>query len=408
MTSNHYSLFCGVFLYEKVINPNSVSNWTVRLTNVEGFNQHLKRTYYDNYLSNIVSGQHTSSVSHYTLNGFAKENLTIELGQNVPEHITMPYFDIYLFKEGIGIFAFKAQLSSEFNYEKISRCINHLRNPLSPIVYNQKSGTLIGLIGETLKKVVSLKSNWSEFITQLKTYTIIEDQDAGNFTAELDKTLFNLSHVLPVGTTQSSIYQPSEKYFDEVMEKNTISVFGNWKAIALFDTFTRISVQQTDSFKTWENDYFLIYVHCLYTKFQLYLLNNQLRDLLIVSNQTSTLKSKFIEFVNDYNLAYISYKFLPNLLYEKMTDSLDTQKELEKMEIKVERINEAYQARKSQQLNRILLVISVFSVISVITDLTQWLAQLGASPGVVYSVSLGLMAVSLISAFYLIKKRWKI
>lgn len=149
---------------------------------------------------------------------------------------------------------------------------------------------------------------------------------------------------------------------------------------------------------TWELDYFHIYVHCLYSKFQLYYFNSQVTDLLQLSKQTHNVRDRFVEFVNDYSLPYISYKFLPNLLYTKMSASLEVQKEQDAMERKIGRINEAYQNKKSKQLNSLLLVISVLSLASVLNDVSQWMINMGASELFVYNPVYILSSVCFLAA----------
>ena len=68
------------------------------------------------------------------------------------------------------------------------------------------------------------------------------------------------------------------------------------------------------------------------------------------------------------------------------------------MERKIGRINEAYQNKKSKQLNSLLLVISVLSLASVLNDVSQWMINMGASELFVYNPVYILSSVCFLAA----------
>jgi hypothetical protein len=252
-----------------------------------------------------------------------------------------------------------------------------------------------------------ISENWNCHLNQLKLYTIINDPIAKAFSDKEEALLFELSHLMPIGTIIGNLKdKPSAAYYKDVLAKNSISVYDNWRAISLLDSFTRISCDYPDTFKSWELEFLHVYIHCLYCKFQLYLFNSELTNLLEFNRRTHSVRNRFIEFVNDYSLPYIAYRFLPNLLYEKMTNALEIQKELDAMERKVGRLNEGYQNKKSQQLNRLLLIISVLSVASVLNDISEWLTNMGTPSGWVYNpISMGAAITVGAAAFWLVYRR---
>jgi hypothetical protein len=406
-----YTLFCGVILLDEQSNATlrEKMSWLNRIDHPQGFLEHISRGYYPNFLSNISpEAINEQAIKHYTVPEFIASPR--ELSINLPSHnslsVIIPYFDIYLFPDGVAIFAFKVHTHPEqATYQNLSIVLNHFRNPYSMLALDDENISVTDFIKKEISTLFTLREGWNKYIPQLKAYSIINDSSLSSFNDSLDHTLFEISHALPFGSSLDMAYSPSPEYYKEVMS-NSISVFQNWKAIALFDTFTRISCSFEDTFKSWEHEYFLIYIHSLYTKFQLYSFNSKLKDVNVVDKQTTKIRNRFIEFVNDYHLAYISYKFLPNLLFDNMNRSLEIQKELDRMEVKIERIHETFQEKKSNQMNRLLLIISLLSILSVVADLSQWLIQMGIPEPWVYSPSVPFFLIGAITllGFWLFKR----
>ena len=168
-----------------------------------------------------------------------------------------------------------------------------------------------------------------------------------------------------------------EEYYERQLSENKISIFKNWSALCLFDTFTRISLNYPDKFNSWENEQFNIYIHSLYLKFYMYLANTQISHITEVSGETQKIRDGFVQFINEYYMSHISYKWLANEIHDKLLIGLDAKGELEKMEVKIKRINEYFREKRSKRLNRLLLTIALINIISVF--LNSWnLKKLGA------------------------------
>ena len=401
-----YTIFCGVFIYEGKKNNGLCEPWTERI-DAKAFYNYIGRIYYDKYVNNIFKGawkeggnKGNSFLEHNSIISFHTQPLKCETCSEEKLTISIPYFDSFLFSDGIGIFCFKVEFAEgqQVSYQTISQLLGNLRNPQSILQMYGGQTTVNQFIQERLEIGHHIPQDWNRYFNQLKVYTMINDPSVKRFTEAEDNIIFELSHTMPIGTINAGVDdKPADSYYREILNTNSISIYDNWKAISLLDSFTRISCDYPDRFKTWELDYFHIYVHCLYSKFQLYYFNSQLTDLLQFNKKTQAIRDRFIEFVNDYSLPYISYKFLPNLLYEKMNSSLEIKKEQDAMEKKIDRLNEVYQNKKSKQLNTLLLIISILSLASVFNDLSQWLTNMGASEKLVYNpfsifISIGILA----------------
>jgi hypothetical protein len=412
-TLDYYTIFCGVFLYDNRKSGNTVPEWTERIPNSRSFHDYLRQTYYQNYLSNIFTpGKDRDTyrlISHQTSQAQPGNPLKCKIAPDSEVDIFIPYFDSYQFASGIGIFSFKIQLQNpdHISYLTISQIIGKIRQPLTQVSAGGNITTVQELIKAQLEQSYDLHTDWNRYVNQLKSYTIINDPNEKRFTSSLDNTLFEISHVMSVGTISSgSKDSPTASYFESVMAANSISVYENWKAVSLLDSFTRISCDYPDRFQSWEFDYLHIYIYCIYCKFQLYYFNNQLTDLLQINRSSKKVRDNFVSFASDYSLPYISYRFLPNMLYERMSSALEIQKELAAMERKIERLNEGYQNKKSRQLSMLLLVISVLSLASVVNDISQWLTSMGAPSSWVYNPLSILVGASVlaISGWYIVRK----
>ena len=391
-----YALFCGVFLYSGKNRNGTVKNvpWIQRIGEPATFYEYLSRTYYPGYVNNIFNDTpaqvktQTSLIEHTTVASLLTQpfGCTLEARENID--ISIPYFDCFLFPDGIGIFCFKVEFggTTEASYERISQVVAGMRNPQSRLTRPEGAQTVVSFIQQQLETSYEIPSHWNRYVPQLKVYCMVNDTQRSEFNTEMDRTLFELAHAMPVGTINRGLSdKPTDVYFDTVMKRSSIFIYNNWKAIGLLDSFTRISCGQSDPFRTWEIDYFHIYIHCLYCKFQLYFFNSQLTDVLHSNKKAKTIRDRFVEFVNDFSLPYISYKFLPNVLYEKITAALEITREQDEMEKKVDRLNEAYQSKRSKQMNVLLLVISLLSLVSVFNDFSQWLVNMGAPVTAIYS-----------------------
>ena len=399
-------------------------SWEERINNGDckaTFN-YLNHSYYDGYLNNILpevryewlkkSVANRNFLNHLTMRVFADSEsqdhewfLHIHDGKNIPFRIE--YIDLYLFPHEIAVFSLKLIFTSEYdlNLGSVSDFTNKVRYLQSKISSNKTGITTIGnFVKETVIAPLNPDNDWQIYNPQLKSYIQIDlneqiDQET------LDHLLFDIGNVSLIGSANGEgLFAPSESYYKEQIENNKISVFRNWAALSLYDTFTRISINFPDRFKSWEYDYFNLYIYCLYLKFFMYLTNSEISNVTEVSKNTEKIRNRFVEFVNDYYHTQISYKFLPDLMKDKLMYSLEINSEIKQMEKKVQRINEHFQEKSQKSFNRALITITFLSVVSVITGFSDWIVQLGLPKKWMYpyiSVGIGIIIIALI--YYIFK-----
>ena len=405
-----YVIISGLFRFnrnriKRDLLHKSYTGWHERINqgNCETTFNYLNRAYYDSYIKNIFPEIRNdqsrfrtydpSVLNHLTLkdawqgkNGFDRMALQVRSGEEIPFRVD--FADLYLFPHEIGLFSVKIQLCNpeDIVLPRISDFLNGIRFLESRLIlpHEDRALPLSDFIERKVLFPIGLQGNWQFYNPQLKLYTMIDLQEEID-AEEMDSLLYDLGNITTIGSARGrGLYAPSGLYLAEQLGQNRISVFKNWSALALYDTFTRISQNFPDTYKSWEYDYFNLYIHTVYTKFFMYLTNSLLSDVTRVDKRTEKIRNSFIEFVNDYHHTQISYKFLPDLIRDKLMKALEISAEIERMETKIRRINEQFQERREKSFNLALIVITLLSVFSVIYDLSEWTIRMGASREFVY------------------------
>ena len=384
--------------------------------------QYLKSSYYSNYLNNIFPEVNEPSsakrkqfdlLEHYTFKDIVEnrdnyKGIEVSINPKKKALFDIDFIDLYLFPHGIGIFSIKVQLQS--NYQNIidaSDFFNAIRMLHTSIrLPNDKSEvTLKSFVEKRVLKSIELSADWDSYNPQLKSYIQIDIE--GSMTSEeRNHLIYDIGNISPLGSAEGKGFlAPSPEYYEQQISENLISVFNNWSALTLFDTFTRISNDFPDRFKSWEYDYFNVYIHTLYSKFFLYLTSSKLSDVTVVNKATADIRDEFIEFINDEFHSHVSYKFLPNMIVEKLHNSLGVNVEVDKMETKVLRINEYFKEKREKTLNIAISVIAFLSVFSSLYDFSEWGISVGYPRELMFpytSITIGLVIFGAI--FFILRK----
>jgi hypothetical protein len=209
----------------------------------------------------------------------------------------------------------------------------------------------------------------------------------------------------PIGAAAgtNSFFSPSDEYLQELIENNRISVFKNWTALALFDTFTGLFKKGAFDNFGWEIGYFnLLYIQSLFVKNFLFKIN---REFYSKGSNQQALEDLFFNFNKTYNQSHISYNFLPPLLYHKIRFSLAVNDELSLMKDGIERANIKFKEKRDKLINDILTVIALLTIFSVIWDLSEWVNKLISVETFTYNLISGSLTgvVSLTLIIFLIR-----
>ena len=182
---------------------------------------------------------------------------------------------------------------------------------------------------------------------------------------EFDKLLFSAGTMSMYDENDEMSFCKS--YFDSIISEGRLSVFRNWSALSLLDTYTILAFQPKEfMLNSWENDYFTkLYQYSLFRKFFLFRLNDRFR-----SNPLSIkgLMDELESFIGKYSFPMVSYNFLPELVAKSMEIGLDIEEEKEKITMMVTREKERKELEVNDRMNLFLGAISFLTLFSAIWD----------------------------------------
>jgi hypothetical protein len=394
---NSLITFCGLFSYKdnemEILFPN---------TNFEDFEdifekdpgiKILKHILYPNFTNLIVSKKcHTHAhpcsclFKHLRLRevkGLDNLILVNETEKNIQFSITK--VDVFLFPELIsdtpleklGIYAFHVKLKDENpEFETISSFIHRVRlfESNNRIKSGDNDFTTIAFIEQhILCHRISLDLISNIMGNKLKTFTVI---DTGNAIDDINKKLLDVGTAQHIETkSHEHITNGSDELYNELLKSNIISVYSNWKALAVFDSFTVIGHDLNNINQTWGTTYLMIYIHCLKLKFYLFYVNSELSNINLFEKYSEKLRATFTKFINSNNLFAISFNILPNKIYHAIKNSLEINEEVEELENKIIKINRIVNEKSDKSLNRLIFLLALLGVVSVIFHASEFIMK---------------------------------
>lgn len=206
---------------------------------------------------------------------------------------------------------------------------------------------------------------------KLKIFQIISKEELS------DELLFELGTLSKIGCVSDEQHynSPAPDYYCKTMETHSISVFRNWKALALVDTFTVLRKNEIAGLWLWSESYFrLIYMHALYQKTLLFVVNKQFRS--------KKRKTKYIELLQDmkeqehwYAFSEISYNFLPQTIYKAIDTGLEIASERKKLHDYLEQEAERQEKISERRFARIITFLTVLTLFSALYDGTSLIRE---------------------------------
>lgn len=237
---------------------------------------------------------------------------------------------------------------------------------------------------------------------KLKIFQIIKSDDLS------DELLFELGTLSQTGCVADSnnAFSPSEAYFKETVRQYHISIFNNWTALSLMDTFTIAMKPDCRTDGIWKSHYFrLIYIHAFYQKTLLFVLNRRFRS----SEGKENMKRLVLEMKRQeshYAFSDISYNFLPQTLYKAMDEGMNIGAEREKLHSILEQEAQRQEELATARLTRVLTFLTVLTSLSVLYDTSVMLRELIARPEVaVYRIIVAVCMLAIIAGVFLVRFR---
>ena len=297
--------------------------------------------------------------------------LPISLGKEVKGEIkffqnTLHECELFLFPNGIGMFALHFFSTEPCSMESISDFSFLGKNFNTPYKINDETGQWIQYIEDEILAGIKIRGNHIKVDdysgSKLKTYLVVETEKEIS-QQEKEHLLYDLGCSVPIGSgAGKTSFTPSADYYQTILQ-NKISAFNNWEGLALFDSLTfignNILNKEQTSFKnaTYKQTYFRIFIFNLFLKFSLYRYNSEFQE------DSVSIQTRLEKFINNYNISYMSFNFLPNLIFHKHRQALDTEAEIAKFRDRLARIATSVQEEQQKGSNILLTAVSFITTL---------------------------------------------
>ena len=321
----------------------------------------LKNTYHSEYLNlmfcnNNLGVEIFSKKIDYQIGIVGREN-----------EVLLKSVDLYIFNnnyEDTKTSLFSLTYKPKVNFlGEISNISNDLKNHNCEILYNSQKLFLKEFIEENLffgNKFSGSITNLEKYSgSRFKNYLVVDFDDKS---LDRNHLLYELGTSSILGTIEgNTIHAPSDLYVNTILE-NKISCFKNYECLTLLDSFTVVGTNNFDenhiyTFTTWNDIYFSIYIFNLYVKCSLQILLND-----FTSNAMAK-RTKFQAFYNRYHFKKISYNFLPNEIFKRISSSLEIEEDLDYIENKLETLASQINEKQQKRQEFLLLCISVIALL---------------------------------------------
>jgi hypothetical protein len=123
----------------------------------------------------------------------------------------------------------------------------------------------------------------------------------------------------------------------------------------------------------WNRVYFGIYIYNLFVRYSLFKFNAK-----FLSNPVKY-RDDFQDFLNHYNLKYISFNFLPNLIFTKVREALSIEEEIDTFEKRLGNLATSIQEQQEKRQAFLLTLISVISAFDAIDSIWAGVKQVQAT-----------------------------
>lgn len=395
----------------------------------------LCNMYYESFVDSLVSVKNRSMLNpynetaHYTLevNKVCKLR-NLKLSNNEWDFKVLR-LHLFFFPYNICLFAIEIEDGVECNANDLTfahLCLRDVNNYMGWVEKKNANGKKYKEWGlkldapdylDCIKPLLELCSLTGKYENQYSRLTLTGNKLKSFQIVLTDNTdndfLYELGTLSPIGCVNNHLnfLSPSKEYYDKLMKENTISVFRNWKALALFDTFT-VVINSNDPERTlfpWRNFYFrLIYVHSLFQKTMLFIVNRKFRSDQHVEECRGLLQDMKVQ-EHWYAFSNISYNFLPQLIYKSIDYGLEIGEERESLRRYIEQESERLDKQNEFRIGKLVFYITVITIFSALYDGTSLFREFFGINigGVCYKVLVFVFVVLILLGYWLLYARYK-
>lgn len=364
--------------------------------------KNLCDTYYESFVNSLINRGNSDGEYLYSQTAHLVKNYNRTCSINIPEdesdalkvsgyEFKVTRVHLFFFPYNICIFAVEINESAEVNLEDLVLVHSSLRNNNSYWVKTEVSERKLDApdyleIIQDLLDICTVKNKNGETThigcysdlsctgNKLKCFQIINTSED----VLADDLLYELGAMSPVGCVKNhnDYSSPSKTYYNALMKDSLISVFRQWKGLALFDSFTILARnERQDSIEFKAKTYFrLIYMHALFQKTLLFSMNKIFRTN-IKSEESIKLLHDIKEQEHWYAFSNISYNFLPQLLYEYIDKGLNIANERKVLHEYMQQEAERLEKISEQKIGRYILYLTLLTITSILCDGTSFIKE---------------------------------
>lgn len=220
-------------------------------------------------------------------------------------------------------------------------------------------------------------SNYQELTkngNKLKLFQINETDSVAETDGEkFDAMLYSMGCLMPIDDSNCLACTDTD-YYKRVMQNGRIAVFDGWRALALFDTFSMMTVPLPDFRRDmWNSDYFrMIYIYILFRQAFLYQYESLFRK---EGCDIKSLESDILLFERRYCFDRFSFNFLPIEIGRAMERALELRESSANLHSTVAQASAVYEKESDDKMNRVLTLLAVITICSTIWDLFSMLNE---------------------------------
>lgn len=319
---------------------------------MEAFLVHLRQKYHAHFLATM----HPSAVN----------GPTDRVGCYVPMDrqqlmigavgVVISAIELRAFGPGVGMVTIFIDLDREkATLDELDRTAGAVREPMTAVVgegggrpWIEHLAALLSPWSVASDRLLHFGPNFKVFVNAVVDVDRLDD-------TSWDDHLFELATGLPQGGMHEP-QAPTVTYRSDQVARHGIKVFRNWRALALFDTFTRLAVRSEDPYRSWERDYLRIFQYVLLLRTQAMALSERLARTALNDVALLDLRDRWLAFRNEIDLAFVSFKWLPNELFERMVAGTNTMHEIHRADERLQRMVQRFKERRARNLTRVALV----------------------------------------------------
>ena len=367
---------CGAFSTKGTFVPEE--KWKSIITS--DADRQLSSNYYYPEFVDFNFGANSNSIRRFTWSVDADIPVEVGFGDNA-HNVNTSVGDITLYQAPFGLTLFSVRIDLDCTGNDVTAAVSRLRNidsigkanaqfaeaVLNPLmaVYRRYSPMAKEIAGTADS---GCYQRLVEHGNKLKVFQISVIDESEWDSLDPDKLLFELGTLAPIGSYDpENDFSPSKAYFDRIMGGNSVSVFNNWKALSLFDTFTFLGHDISEgNLSNWRDNYFgMLYISELFVKFYLFRLN---KDFRISHERADKLLEQFDEFEYSCWFDHVSYNFLPRLLHKAMEEGLEILPEKQRLYQMIAQQKDKREKRDDQRMNNLLFYLTLFTTFSMVWD----------------------------------------